>query len=751
MRGILFLMAALAVSANQDPTPGVGNETEKIDSAVVVASRAGANTPVTYTTIGKEELSRSNPINSLPMNLSMQPSVVSVNEGGTGLGYSKMTVRGVKGSQINVTLNGITLNDAESQEVFWVNIPALGNMLTGVQLQRGLGTSANGAGAFGASINMNTATAGSAPRFHIEQSAGSYGTATTSVAAATGLTRSGFYAQGAFSFGRTDGYIRNAFGKVISGMAVLGWMDENDSVRLTYLVGSQRTGLTWDGISYNTYLVDRTCNGLGKYKDDEGNTRYYDNETDNYVQHHVQFNYTHAFNNGLSWSNTLNYTRGDGYYEQYKADKKFTKYGLEYPLDDAGNVIQKYTDFIIDKSMANNYLVFNSDLMYRSSLIDVTGGLSLSGYNGNHFGNVLWSRYYETDYDYADRWYFNSGNKYEANLYARGEYKPLEWLTTYLDLQYRHVTLVMKGEDDDFAPLDHRENWDFFNPRAGVTFHLNGHKAYVSAAWGHREPGRSDIKDVIINNNYGAKKEELRPEKMADVEIGYEYSNSKVTASANFYFMEYFDMLLATGRISDSGYAIKENVGRGYRRGIELGLAWQPLSVMRFDANLTLSLNRLKNFTAYIPEYNNSNDWELTGNHVVEEYHNTAILMSPSVIASGQLSVTPFKNLMSNSLKTTTLTLGGKYVGKQYWDNTQSADRCIPGYFVANVALSHEFDVKHGVIGLSAYVNNALNAKYYADVWVGRSYLKAEDIIYQEEGVFPQAPVNFMFKINYTF
>ena len=237
-------MAALTVSANQDPTPGVGNETEKIDSAVVVASRAGANTPVTYTTIGKEELSRSNPINSLPMNLNMQPSVVSVNEGGTGLGYSKMTVRGVKGSQINVTLNGITLNDAESQEVFWVNIHALGNMLTGVQLQRGLGTSANGAGAFGASINMNTASAGSAPRFHIEQSAGSYGTATTSVAAATGLTKSGFYAQGAFSFGRTDGYIRNAFGKVISGMAVLGWMDENDSVRLTYLVGSQRTGLT---------------------------------------------------------------------------------------------------------------------------------------------------------------------------------------------------------------------------------------------------------------------------------------------------------------------------------------------------------------------------------------------------------------------------------------------------------------------------------------------------------------------------
>ncbi|MGN0190892.1 MAG: TonB-dependent receptor, partial [Candidatus Cryptobacteroides sp.] len=653
---------------------------------------------------------------------------------------------------INVTLNGITLNDAESQEVFWVNIPALGNMLTGVQLQRGLGTSANGAGAFGASINMNTATAGSAPRFHIELSGGSFGTATTSVSASTGLTKSGVYASGAFSFGRTDGYIRNAFAKVISGMAVLGWMDEDDSVRLTYLVGSQRSGLTWDGISYNTYLVDRTYNGLGKYKDDEGNTKYYDNETDNYVQHHVQFNYTHSFDNGISWSNTLNYTRGDGYYEQYKKDKKFTKYGLDAPVDESGNIIQKYSDFIIDKSMANNYIVYNSDLMYRSSLIDVTGGLSVSRYNGDHFGNVLWCRYYDgEDFRYPDKWYFNTGNKYEANVYVRGEYKPFDCLTTYLDLQYRHVSLVMKGEDDDFSSLDHKENWDFFNPRAGLTFHKNGHKAYVSAAWGHREPGRSDIKEIIINNNLGAAREELRPEKMADVEIGYVFSNPKVTASANLYFMEYFDMLLQTGRISGSGYAIKENVGRGYRRGIELGVSWQPLSLLKVDGNLTLSRNKLKNFTAYIPEYNNATDWDLTGVQYTEEYSNTTMLMSPSVVANGQVSVTPFRNLVSNSLKTTTLTLGGKFVGKQYWDNTQNADRCIPSYFVANVALSHQFDVKYGIIGLSAYINNALNAKYYADAWVGRSYLKAEDQKYQEEGLFPQAPINFMFKINYTF
>ncbi|MGN1210106.1 MAG: TonB-dependent receptor [Candidatus Cryptobacteroides sp.] len=758
MRGFFFYAALLALvpfTAEAAGDEGVKKDSEpdvledRLDSIVVSASRAGKSTPVTYTMVSKENLKASNPINSLPMTLNLQPSVVAVNEGGTGLGYSKMTVRGSKGSQINVTLNGITLNDAESQEVFWVNIPSLSNILSSVQLQRGLGTSANGAGAFGASINMNTASVGSVPHFSTEISGGSFGTLTGTVTASTGLTKSGVYAQGAFNYGRTDGYIRNAKANVLSGMAVLGWMNEKNSLRLTYLVGDQHTGLTWNGISYNSYKTDPRYNSAGEYIDDDGNICYYDNETDNYTQHHVQLNYTRAFEHGVTWSNTANLTKGDGYYENYKTGKKFADYGLDVPTDSEGNQIKR-SDFIINKSMDNYYLVYNSDVKYHNDQLDFTGGINLSRYRGYHFGNVLWSKYYGLDYTYPNEWYRNSGIKQEANVYARAEYTPVSWLTAYADLQYRHVSLKMSGPDDDFSPLDYSTKWDFFNPRAGITFHMNGHKAYVSAALGHREPGRSDIKEVIITNNLGGNREELKPEKMLDVEIGYVFSAPNVTASANVYLMEYWDMLLETGRLSDVGYAIKENVGRGWRRGVELAVAWQPSSVLRVDANLTLSTNKIKDYVAYLAEYDNLYDWNFIG-HKTTSYSQTTMLMSPSVVANGQISLTPFKNICNNSLKTTTLTLNGKFVGKQYWDNTHSASRCIPSYFVANVALSHEFSLPYGVLGLGAYVNNALNTLYYADAWVYRAYFRAEKYEYQEEGVFPQAPINFMFKVSYSF
>ena len=323
MRGFLLsavLSALIPFSVQGAEKEAADEKVEKLDSVVVSSSRAGKNTPVTYTMVGKEELRRSNPLNSLPMNLSLQPSVVSVNEGGTGLGYSTMTVRGSKGSQINVTLNGITLNDAESQEVFWVNIPALSKMISSVQLQRGLGTSANGAGAFGASINMSTASVGADPFADVDMSVGSYGTYTTSFSAGTGLTDSGLYLNAAYSRSSTDGYIRNAFADVQSAMVVLGWLKERNSLRLTWLMGDQRTGITWEGISPSMYETDRRYNPAGEYYDEFGNVHYYDNETDNYTQHHLQLNWTHSFSDRLAWSTTFNYTRGDGYYENYKDD-----------------------------------------------------------------------------------------------------------------------------------------------------------------------------------------------------------------------------------------------------------------------------------------------------------------------------------------------------------------------------------------------------------------------------------------------
>ena len=773
-----------AAAAEDEAADLAGERVDKLDSVVVSASRAGRNTPVTYTMVGREQLRKNNPVNSLPMMLNLQPSVVAVNEGGTGLGYSKMTIRGSKGSQINVTLNGITLNDAESQEVFWVNIPALTSLLSSVQLQRGLGTSANGAGAFGASVNMSTASAVADPYVRAEVSAGSYNTFTSTVAAGTGITRSGVYFDMAYSRSYTDGYIRNAKAKVQSALAVLGWMNATNSLKLTYLMGDQHTGITWNGIDLETYQTNRRYNSAGEYYDRFGNVQYYDNQTDNYTQHHIQLNYTHQFPKNVVWSTTLNFTKGDGYYEEYEAGQSVSDYNLqnilgisEFPeipemidpitglpaTDDEGNVIMTTDgDFIEREAMDNYYLVLNSEVRYSGEKVNFTGGVNLSRYDGDHFGRLLWGNRLPETFDYdaynaAETWYFNNGLKQELNIFARAEYTPFPWMTAYLDLQYRGVTLDMEGPDDDGSPLDYSTQWNFFNPRAGLTFNWSPrNKAYISAALGNREPGRSDIKEVIITNNLAEEagrpdwmRPDLKPEKMVDVEIGYTYTAPKVTASANLYFMEYFDMLLETGRLSDSGYAIKENVGRGYRRGIELATAWEAFPWMRVDANLTLSMNKIKDYLAYIPVYDANYDF--TGRNTVENCGKTNMLMSPSVTGMVQLSFTPLREIAHNSLKTTTLSINGKYVGRQYLDNTSSMDRSIPGYFVSNLALTHEFNVGGGRLGIGGYINNLFNNMYYADGGASREMYEGSDDVTSYVWIYPQAPINFMLKVSYSF
>ncbi len=768
MRGFLFSAALLALvpfsaqgAGSEAVSTGTGatltspsDKVEHLDSVVVSATRAGKATPVTYSMVGEEELRRANPLNSLPMNLALQPSVVSVNEGGTGLSYSKMTVRGSRGSQINVTLNGITLNDAESQEVFWVNLPALSGLISSVQLQRGLGTSAGGTGAFGASINMSTASVGTKPYARAEISVGSYNTLSALVAAGTGLTKSGLYFDAAYTKGLTDGYIRNAFADVQSAFAVLGWMKGGNSLRLTYLMGDQHTGITWNGISLEQYEKNRRYNETGyMHEDAYGNPCYYDNDSDNYTQHHIQLNYTHAFTNGLYWSSTFNYTKGDGYFENYKADDALASHAeLGSASVDRGN-------FIIREAMDNHYFVLNSDLKYTSDKWNLTGGLNLSRYDGDHIGKVIWGDILGADFDYdafnnAHGRYFNNGLKQEANIYARGEYNPLEWLTTYLDLQYRGVFLNMSGPEDDGVLLDYATAWHFFNPRAGLSFHWNPRsKAYFSAAFGKREPGRSDIKEEILNANAvastGADKPavSIRPEKMLDIEIGYNYTAPKWMLSANLYLMEYFDMLLETGKLSDVGYAVKANVPRSWRRGVELAVFWQAAPWLALSANATLSANRIKNYTAYLPVYDA--DYNFVRNDAYE-YQNTAILMSPSLVGMLRLDLKPFAGFAPNSLKTTTLSLNAKYVSKQYLDNTASDERSVPAYFVTNLSLTHEFTLRAGTFGLGAYINNLFDNMYYADGWVAReAYTDGSTSTYL--GIYPQAPLNFMFKLSYNF
>lgn len=729
-----------------------GEKVEKLDSVVVSASRAGKKTPVTFTMVGKDELGGANPINSLPMVLSLQPSVVTYNEGGTGLGNSAMTVRGSKGSQINVTLNGITLNDAESQEVFWVNIPALPTLINSVQLQRGLGTSANGSGAFGASVNMSTASVSADPFASMDVSVGSWNTFATTVTAGTGLTDNGLYFNVAYSRDYTDGYIRNAWVKSQSLFAVLGWMKGNNSLRLTYLMGDQHSGITWNGIDLGMYEENRRYNDAGEYYDANGNVKYYDNESDNYRQHHIQLNYTHQFSDALTWSTTLNYTRGDGYDEYYKASKKFSKYmSPSYIAANMPGQGSKKSDFIIRKSMGNDYLVFNTDLRYRTDVLNLTAGLNASHYYGDHFGTMLWNSVLGDGFDYDKfnenyaNWYYNDADKNDASAFVRAEYQPVEWLTAFADLQYRFVGLTMRGPDDDFESVEYKNNWNFFNPRAGLTASwAPEHKAYASVALGHREPGRGDIKE----NVKGADISPIKPEKMVDFEIGYEYSSSKLSASANIYMMEYWDMLLETGRLSSSGYAIKENVPRSYRRGLELAAAWKAAPWLRLDANTTLSLNKINDYTSYVQEIDDW--WDELGTTQAFEYGKTTMLMSPSITGMVQVSVTPFVNA-TNSLKTTTLSINGKYVGKQYLDNTERDEMAVPAYFVSNLSLSHEFKLNSGFLGLSAYVNNLLNNEYYASGWRWEYVYQGTKTMETGVGVYPQATRNFMIKLSYRF
>ena len=754
MRGFLFiavLSALIPFSAQGVEKEATDEKVERLDSVVVSSSRAGKNTPVTFTMVGKDELRRSNPINSLPMNLALHPSVVSLNEGGTGLGYSKMTVRGSKGSQINVTLNGITLNDAESQEVFWVNIPALSSMISSVQLQRGLGTSANGAGAFGASINMSTASVSPEPFGSAEMSVGSYGTFISTFAAGTGLTQSGLYFNAAYSRGLTDGYIRNAYADVQSAMAVLGWMKNNNSLRLTYLMGDQKTGITWEGISPDQYLIDRRYNPAGEYYDQYGNVHYYDNETDNYAQHHLQLNYTHAFSDKLAWSTTFNYTRGDGYYENYKAGKSFSKYLMDNPVIDG--VEYDEGDFITREALANDYFVINSDLRYNSERLNITGGLNLSRYDGDHIGSVLWSNILGDGFDYdSHQWYLNRGLKHEANAFVRGEMLFADCLTAYADLQYRGVWLEMSGPEDDGVMLDHKDNWQFFNPRAGLSWRINPNsRAYASAALGHREPGRSDIKELILDANKAAsagaqsRGVDIRPEKMLDIEIGYEYSTDNLALSANLYLMEYWDMLLETGKLSDVGYAIKENVPRSWRRGIELAANWNAFEWLQVRGNITLSTNKIRNFTAYYEMYDNMNDWNYLGQHKVD-FEKTDILMSPSVVGMAGVTFRPFAGAAS-SLKSLYASFDGKYVGRQYYDNTSSDERSIPAYFTGDFALEYEISN----LAFSFHIRNIFNRQYYADAWLWRAYFQQEDTFYNDIGIYPQAPINCMFKASWRF
>lgn len=715
---------------------------ERLDSIVVSGSRAGMNTPVSFTQVSGKELQRGNSSHSLPMMLQLQPSVVATTEGGLGLGYTKLSVRGTDDTRTNVTLNGIAMNDSESQQVFWVNIPAMQSFLNSAQLQRGVGTSSNGSGAFGASLNFETKLSGRKPYGLAEVSVGSYNTHLSTIGVGTGVSQKGFSFDMVYTRGETDGYIRNAKADLNSLYAVAGWQNGSDQLKLSYILGDQCTGITWEGISLDMYENDRRYNVAGEYYDDAGNLHYYDNETDNYRQHYIQGAWNHSFSHFLTWNTTLNVTDGYGYYENYKYDTKFSKYGLQSDTESL-----KRSDFIVQQAMDNIYLAANSGLFYERGDWKVAGAVSWGQYNGDHFGDVVWCKHLPLQEDY--RWYQNNGRKQDFSAYVRAENSSIDKFTFFLDLQYRGVSYELDGADKDFALLNWKEQYNFFNPKAGFTYTPdNNSRIYASVAVAHREPSRSDIKESIKSGSASG----LKAEQLVDAEFGYRFSSSDFSLAANLYFMEYKDQLVSTGRLSDVGYVIKENIPVSYRRGIEVSAGWQVSPFVRLDANCTLSGNKAVNYTAYVDTYDNPDNWNPEPQTEVF-FRRTNLVLSPEIVGMALVSVTPGGGW--------DFSLSGKYVGKQYMDNFNTVESEVPAYFVSSLRVLKGFRLRRygaddHIVGnrdleVSLNIDNLTNNRYYSYGWIYQARFADGSSPYIEQGVYAQAPINFMLKLAYKF
>ena len=715
----------------------------QLEEVIVSATRAGKSTPMSYNNINEAELKRQNAGTNIPMILQTLPSLVSFTEGGTGVGNTSLRIRGTDATRINVTLNGMPLNNPESQEVYWVNLPDLSSSLQSVQVQRGVGTSTNGSAAFGASMSLKTVGANSEAYGEASTSIGSYGTFSSSLAAGTGLLNNGFALDGRYSKVLSDGYIRN--GKVDHGnlFLSLSHYGSKQLLRFNYINGIQHTGITWNGVSPKDIEEHgRRYNTAGMYKDTAGNIRYYDNDTDNYYSDIFQLIFTRELSDKLSLNVNLSYNNGYGYYENYRSGSdmqkgdKYSKFGLENQVVDG--VEYKSSQLIRRKLLSNDFYVANFSLNYNLNPLQLVFGGFWSDFDGSHYGTLPWVKYNQ-DIPANYEWYRNEGRKKEVNFFTKAEYQVNDIVSLFADLQYRYIDYRFTGIDDDMADLTSNHYFSFFNPKAGVFIKPNdNNQFYASVAVGNREPLRTDLKDGI---KFGAEKT-IKPERMIDYEAGYRFTSDKgLVIGANLYYMDYNNQMVQTGKLNDVGYKILENVKDSYRTGVELETQIPLSNTLRVDANATFSKNIIKNYTAFYDVYDSYYDKVIRQDS--ESLDNTDISFSPNVIAMGSLTYTPVNNLFFN--------LMGKYVGKQYYDNTSSKENSLEDYFITNFTAGYTFSKsKFGEIDLQLMINNLFDKEYIANAWVSTDRLEdGQSFVYK--GLFPQATRNFMGRVTLRF
>ena len=724
----------------------------ELEEVVVSGMRAGKNTPVSYTDISALEIKQENAARNIPAILQNTPSLVSFTEDGLGVGNTAFRIRGTDATRINITLNGMPLNNPESQEVYWVNLPDLSNSLQSIQIQRGVGTSSNGSGAFGATISLKTLGGRSQSYGEASTAAGSYATFLSTVAAGSGILKNGLSFDARYSRVWGEGYIRNGKINHHNLYATLSHYSERQLLRLSYLRGEQHTGITWEGVSekqMNDPVYGRRYNPAGEYFDEAGNRLYYDNETDNYFSDIVQFLFTRELTGHLSLNVNLNWNHGYGYYENYKKEdpifgKKFSYYGFENQVVDG--VTHKRSDLIKRELMENDFYVANAGAEYRKNALKLNGGMMYAFYDGNHYGRLKWVKFNQNIPENHE-WYRNKGKKSEFSTFLKAEYQLNLLISLYGDLQYRQIGYRFSGNDKDRAAMDGNLIYRFFNPKAGAFLRLNDrNRLYASVAVGQREPLRSDLKDGMKKDKDGnAAAKITQPERMIDYEVGYRFGNEEgVQYGVNLYLMDYDNQMVQTGRLNDVGYKLMENVKKSYRTGIELE-AHLPLWKNRIviDANATVSRNKIKNYTAYYDLYDNPNDYNDLGKQITKEFVTTNISFSPNVISAAGITYQPVPALRIN--------LVGKYIGKQYLDNTSDDSRSLPSYFVSNFSAGYTFAKSPiGEFQLDFFVNNLFNRKYAANGWAATDAFDNGTTV-DYIGFYPQATRNYMARLTLRF
>ena len=682
---ISVLLIIPFIGFSQEPTDSV--RIKKILNEVNVnALRAKEKNPFAFTNVNQKEIEKANLGQDLPYIILLTPSVVTTSDAGAGIGYTSFRVRGSDPTRINVTINGIPLNDSESQGVWWVNMPDLSSSVENIQIQRGVGTSTNGAAAFGASINLKTDEIRKDAHLLTNNTLGSFATLKNNIEFGTGLINNKFSFEGCLSRILSDGYIDRATSNLKSLYLQGAYFGKSSIIKALMFTGYERTYQAWYGVPLNYLENNRTYNPYT-----------YDNEVDNYEQIHYQLHYSKKMSKTINYNIAAHYTHGEGYYEQEKLGEELTNYNLENIILNNDTITS--SDLIRRKWLNNDFGGLTLSLTNKIGSLDLILGGATNRYSGQHYGNIIWAKY-ASNADFNHQYYWNKAEKWDHNFYAKANYKYNNATNLYADLQIRKIDYTFVGYDEDGSSAKQKVSLASFNPKFGVYHDLNKNQfMYVSFAVANKEPNRNDYVESTPNS---------RPENetLYDTEVGYKQNGNKLSLGINIYQMNYKNQLVITGQINDVGAYTRTNIDKSFRRGIELDGILSLGNKIKWSGNITLSQNKITNYTAYIDNWDN-------GEQIKVEYKNTDLAFSPSIIWASQFNLKLNDKIHIDFIS--------KYVGEQFIDNTSSEDRMLDYYLVNNLRIFYKWNSNiFKTTTLILQVNNLLNNKYVSNAWVYR-------------------------------